>query len=107
MATNTGSVRDRKHRQDFKKAALTELKGEKGRICCLFWMLIVIGSETKKSLSWFLQWGQGVEVEVFMRRVKLLFGSTLLQLSSTTELPTSNLAKRQTKFKSYKGRDTL
>ena len=76
-------------------------------------MLIVIGSETKKSLSWLLQfrWGPGVEVEVFMRRVKLLFGplfgSTLFQLSSTTGLPTSNLAKRQTKFKSYKGRDTL
>ena len=34
-------------------------------------MLIVIGSETKKSLSWFLQfrWGPGVEVEVFMRLV--------------------------------------
>ena len=45
----------RKHRQDVKKAALTELKGEKGRICCLFWMFIVIGSETKKSLGWFLQ----------------------------------------------------
>ena len=99
----------RKHRQDFNKAALTELKGEKGRICFQFWMLIVIGSETKKSLSWFLQfrWGLGVEVEVFMRRVKLLFGSTLLQLSSTTGLPASNLAKRQTKFKSYKGRKTL
>ena len=111
MATNTGSVRAqiRKHRQDFKKAALTELKGEKGRICCLFWMLIVIGSETKKSLGWFLQfrWGPGVEVEVFMRRIKLLFGSTLVQLSSTTGLPTSNLAKRRTKFKSYKGRETL
>ena len=68
-------------------------------------MLIVIGSETKKSLGWFLQfrWGPGVEVEVFMRRIKLLFGSTLLQLSSTTGLPTSNLAKRRTKFKSYKG----
>ena len=94
-----------KHRRDFKKAALTELKGEKGQICCLFWMLIVIGSETKKSLGWFLQfgWGPGVEVEVFMRRIKLLFGSTLLQLSSTTGLPTSNLAKRRTKFKSYKG----
>ena len=72
-------------------------------------MLIAIGSETKKSLRWFLQfrWGPGVEVEVFMRRVKVLVGSTLLQLSSTTGLPTSNLAKRQTKFKSYKGRDTL
>ena len=43
--------RHRKHRQDFKKAALTELKGEKSRICCLFWMLIVIGSENKKSLE--------------------------------------------------------
>ena len=43
--------RHRKHRQDFKKAALTELKVEKSRICCLFWMLIVIGSETKKSLD--------------------------------------------------------
>ena len=86
-----------------------ELNGEKGRICCLFWMSIVIGSETKKSLSWFLQfrWGPGVEAEVFMRRVKLLFGSTLLQLSSTTGLPTSNLPKRETKFKSYRGRETL
>ena len=68
-------------------------------------MLIVTGSETKKSRGWFLQfrWGPGVEVEVFMRRIKLPFGSTLLQLSSTTGLPTSNLAKRRTKFKSYKG----
>ena len=101
MATNKGFVRVQK--------AQTELKGKKSRICCLFWMLIVIGSETKKLLCWFLQfrWGPWVEVEVFMRRVKLLFGSTLLQLSSTTGLPTSNLAKRQTKFKSYKGRDTL
>ena len=47
--------RNGKHRQDFKKAALTKLKGEKDRICCLFAMLIVIGSETKKSLDWFLQ----------------------------------------------------
>ena len=47
--------RHRQHRQDFKKAALTKLKGEKDRICCLFSMLIVIGSETKKSLDWFLQ----------------------------------------------------
>ena len=72
-------------------------------------MLIVIGSETKKSLGWFLQfrWGPGVEVEGFMRRIKLLFGSTLLQLSSTTGLPRSNLAKRPTKFKSYNGRETL
>ena len=28
-------------------------------------MLIVIGSETKKSLDWFLQFRWGVEVEVF------------------------------------------
>ena len=101
MATNTGSVRAQKAQtwHDFKKAALTELKGEKGRICCLFWMFIVIGSEAKKSLGWFLQfrWGPGVEVEVFMRRIKLLFGSTLVQLSSTTGSPTSSLAKRRTK----------
>ena len=107
MATNTGSVRAQKAQtwHDFKKAALTELKGEKGRICCLLWMFIVIGSETKKLLGWFLQfrWGPGVEVEVFMRRIKLLFGSTLVQLSSTTGSPTSSLAKRRTKFKSYKG----
>ena len=70
-------------------------------------MLIVTGSETKKSLDWFLQFRWGVDVEVFMRRIKLLFGSTLVQLSSTTELPTSNLAKRGTKFKSYKRRETL
>ena len=31
----------------FKKAALTELKGEKDRICCLSWMLSVFGSEIK------------------------------------------------------------
>ena len=47
------SYRNRKHRQDFKKAALTELKGEKDRICCVFWILIVTGSKTKKSLGWF------------------------------------------------------
>ena len=47
--------RHRKHRQDFKKAALTKLKGEKDQICWLFLMLIVIGTETKKSLDWFLQ----------------------------------------------------
>ena len=40
MATK-GSVRAQKDRQNFKKAALTELKGEKGRVCCLFWMIIV------------------------------------------------------------------
>ena len=45
--------------EDIKKAALTELKGEKGRICCLIWMLIVIGSETKKSLSWFCNLDEG------------------------------------------------
>ena len=83
---------------DFKKAALTELKGEKSRICCLFWMLIVIGSETKKSLDWFLKFRWGVEVEVFMRRVKLLFGSILLQLTPTTGSPTSNLCKHRAKF---------
>ena len=43
----------REHRQHFKKAALTELKGEKDRICCVFWILIVTGSKTKKSLGWF------------------------------------------------------
>ena len=43
----------REHRQDFKKAALTELKREKDRICCVLWILIVIGSKTKKSLGWF------------------------------------------------------
>ena len=69
-------------------------------------MFIVIGSEAKESLGWFLQfrWGPGVEVEVFMRRIKLLFGSTLVHLSSTTGSPTSSLAKRRTK--SYKGRET-
>ena len=36
----------------------------------------------------------GVEVEVFMRRVKLLFWSTLLQLSSTTGSKSWNLPKR-------------
>ena len=62
-------------------------------------MFIVIGSEAKESLGWFLQfrWGPGVEVEVFMRRIKLLFGSTLVHLSSTTGSPTSSLAKRRLK----------
>ena len=57
----TGSIRAQRAQTRLKKAALTELKGDKGRICCLFWILIVIGTETKKSLSWFLQfkWGRG------------------------------------------------
>ena len=43
-----------------------------------------------------------------MGRVKLLFGSTLLQLSSTTGSPTtSNLRKSRTKLKSNKGRETF
>ena len=64
-------------------------------------MLIVSGSETKKSLGWFCK------VEVFMIRVKLPFWWTLLQLSSTTGLQTSNLTERLTKLKSNKGRKTF
>ena len=42
-----------------------------------------------------------------MGRVKLLFGSTLLQLSSTTGSPTSNLCKSRTKLKSKEERETF
>ena len=47
LPTETESTDNLSYTRDFKKAALTELKGEKDRICCLSWMLSVFGSETK------------------------------------------------------------
>ena len=55
----TGVIRAQRAQTRLKKAALTELKGEKDRRCCLIWVLIVIGYETKKSLGWFCNLGRG------------------------------------------------
>ena len=56
MATNRGSVRVQRVRTTLQKSCPNRVKGgelKAADMLCISWMLIVIGSKTKKSLGWF------------------------------------------------------